>query len=72
MPRIAKWREKFPCIRYNLSREFKFYDDTTPIERMYKSLNHYLEKTIEEALKNGYEQVDDVSQFISVKEVPNG
>ena len=72
MPRIANWREKSQCVRYDLSREFKFYDDTTPISRMYKSLNHYLEKTIEEALRNGYEPVDDVNQFISVKEVPHG
>jgi DNA-binding ferritin-like protein len=70
MPRIAKWSEKSKCVKYDLSQEFKFYDDTTPLNRLYVSLNHYIDKTIEEALANGYKPVDDFSQFVSVKEVP--
>ena len=65
MPRIAKWKEKSKCVKYN-----KFYYDTAPFDRLYVSLNHYIDKTIEEALANGYKTVDDFSQFVSVKEVP--
>ena len=62
MPRTAKWNEKSHCVRYNLEREFKFYDDTTPLNRVYMSLNHYIEKTIEEALESGKWRLDNLDE----------
>ena len=88
MPRIAKWGEKSQCIKYRGPRpvkfvigeqvfstsdeEYKFFDETTSYKKLYTTLYDLIDKTIEEAMARGYKPVDDVSQFISVKEVPNG
>lgn len=71
MPRIAKWNEKSQCIKYfRASHEFKFYDDTTPLSRVYETLYDLIDKTIEEAMRNGYDPIDVMSQYADVKEVP--
>ena len=71
MPRIAKWKEKSQCVNYfRANQEFKFYDDTTPLSKVYETLLNSIDKTIEDAIRNGYKPVDDFSQFVSVKEVP--
>ena len=39
MPRIAKWKEKSQCVKYfRENQEFRFYDDTTPLNRVYETL----------------------------------
>ena len=71
MPRIAKWKERSQCVNYfRANKEFKFYDDTTPLNKVYETLYDLIDKTIEDAIRNGYKPVDDSSQFVSVKEVP--
>lgn len=52
--------------------EYKSFDETTPYSKIYATLYDLIDKTIEEAMAKGYKPVDDVSQFISIKEVPNG
>ena len=71
MPRIAKWKEKSQCVKYfRENQEFRFYDDTTPLNRVYETLYDLIDRTIEDAIAKGYKPVDDFSQFVSVKEVP--
>ena len=71
MPRIAKWKEKSQCVNYfRTNQEFKFYDDTTPLSRVYETLYDLIDKTIEDAMRNGYNPIDIMSQYADVKEVP--
>ena len=88
MPHMAKWNEKSQCVKYLAPRpvkfmigdqvfstsdeEYKFFDETTPLSRVYETLYDLIDKTIEEAMAKGYKPVDDFSQFVSIKEVPNG
>lgn len=71
MPRIAKWKEKSQCVNYfRVNQEFKFYDDTTPLSRVYETLYDLIDKTIEDTMRNGYNPIDVMSQYADVKEVP--
>ena len=71
MPRIAKWKEKSQCVNYfRANQEFKFYDDTTPLSKVYETLLNSIDKTIEDAMHNGYNPIDVMSQYADVKEVP--
>ena len=71
MPRIAKWKEKSQCVKYfRENQEFRFYDDTTPLNRIYETLYDLIDKTIEDAMRNGYNPIDVMSQYADVKEVP--
>ena len=72
MPRIAKWSEKSQCVKYNFDdKVFTFHLNT--LEDLCDQFEHYIDKSIEDALiKSGWQPVDDFSQFVSVKEVPHG
>jgi hypothetical protein len=72
MPRIAKWKEKSQCVKYNLDKEFRFFDETTSYNKVYNTLYDLIDKTIREAMEKGYKPEDDFSQFVNVKEVPHG
>ena len=72
MPRIAKWKEKSQCVTYDSNEKvFTFHLNT--LKDLCDQFEYYIDKSIEDALiKSNWRPLDDLSQFISAKEVPNG
>ena len=72
MPRIAKWKEKSQCVTCDFDNKvFAFHLNT--LKDLCDQFEHYIDKSIEDALvQSGWRPVDDLSQFVSAKEVPNG
>ena len=66
MPRIAKWREKYECVKYLAPRPVKFYFEDGVNELKTHTIYELIEETFESLLPKYYES------FVDVKEVPYG
>ena len=71
MPRIAKWREKYECVRIP-SKQVKFFLEDTEtdffegkmtLDEITESFATYIDQVVEESLKNS----SQFDQFVEVK-----
>lgn len=76
MPRIAKWKEKYECVKISAKPVKFFLEDTKTdyfegrmtLDEIAESFAAYIDQVVEESLKNSLR----FDQFVDVKEVPNG
>ena len=71
MPRMAKWREKYECVKISAKPVKFFLEDTTAdfiegkmtLDEIAESFATYIDQVVEESLKNS----SRFDQFVEVK-----
>ena len=71
MPRMAKWREKYECVKISAKPVKLFLEDTTTdfiegkmtLDEIAESFATYIDQVVEESLKNS----SRLDQFVEVK-----
>ena len=67
MPRIAKWKEKYECVKYLAPRPVKFYFDDGACELKTHTIYDLIEETINDIFpkpEKGWVEVKNLDDYV--------